>query len=174
MEQPPIASEQQPYQVRFDWGVTGAQAVAADADVLVWIDALDPEPAPLTRLPAGPAVVESGLPDAVAVAAWILALQERRQQRTTVALIGAGRDSAAGLRFAVEDLLTAGAVVDALEARGIDAFSPEAAAADAAYRGLRGAIGHLFRSASGGAPVPDDAARIDPAHTPADVVVRRE
>ncbi|WP_375399586.1 hypothetical protein [uncultured Amnibacterium sp.] len=168
-----VGSEQQSYQVRFDWGVAGAHAVAADADVLVWIDALDPAPAPLTLLPGRPAVVEAALPDAVAIAAWILALQEQRQRRTVVALIAAGAARGDGLRFAVEDLLTAGAVVDALESRGIDAFSPEAAAADAAYRTLKGAVGHLFRSAAGGASVPDSALRIDPVRTPADVVVRR-
>lgn len=165
--------EQQRYQLRFDWGVAGAQAVAADADVLVWIDALDPVPAPLDLMPERPAVVETGLPDAVAVAEWILAFQEQRARRTVVALVAAGARRSAGLRFAVEDLLTAGAVVDALETRGIDAFSPEAAAADAAYRTLRGAAGHLFRSAAGGAPVPDEAGRIDPARTASDVVVRR-
>jgi hypothetical protein len=37
--------DQQPYQVRFDWGTDGAAAVAADADVLVRIDALDARPA---------------------------------------------------------------------------------------------------------------------------------
>lgn len=168
-----MSTEQQRYQLRFDWGAAGARAVAGDADVLVWIDALDPVPAPLESLPERPAVVEAGLRDAAAVAAWILALQERRQRRTVVALIAAGAARGDGPRFAVEDLLTAGAVVDALESRGIDAFSPEAAAADAAYRALKGAVGHLFRSAAGGAPVPDSAIRIDPARSPADVVVRR-
>lgn len=165
--------EQQRYQVRFDWGVPGAHAVAADADVLVWIDALDRRPAPLELLPGHPAVVESALPDADAVAMWILELQELRARRTVVALVAAGAMRGDGLRFAVEDLLTAGALVDALEQRGIDAFSPEAAAADAAYRTLQGAVGHLFRAASGGAPVPDAITRVDPARTPSDVVVRR-
>lgn len=168
-----VSAGQQRYQLRFDWGVAGAHAVAADADVLVWVDALDPVPAPLDLLPERPAVVEAALPDAVAVATWILALQEQRQRRTVVALVAAGAARADGLRFAVEDLLTAGAVVDALESRGIDAFSPEAAAADAAYRTLRGAIGHLFRSAAGGASVPESAIRVDAARTPGDVVVRR-
>ncbi len=74
--------EQQRYQVRFDWGVAGAHAVASDADVLVWVDALDPAPVDLAALPERPTVVEADLGDAVAVATWILDLQESRQQRT--------------------------------------------------------------------------------------------
>ncbi|HET6824847.1 MAG TPA: hypothetical protein VFH64_02885, partial [Amnibacterium sp.] len=81
--------EQHRYQVRFDWGVGGAAAVAADADVLVWVDAIEARPAPLDALPAGPAVVETGLAGAVATGQWILDLQEARQRRTTVALVAA-------------------------------------------------------------------------------------
>jgi 2-phosphosulfolactate phosphatase len=147
--------EQHRYQVRFDWGVGGAAAVAADADVLVWIDALVPRPAPLDELPAGPAVVETGLAGAVATAQWILDLQEARLQRTSVALVAAGAARGPGLRFAAEDLLAAGAVADALEARGIDAMSPEAAVADAAYRTLGRAASSLFAAVTGsGEPNP--------------------
>ena len=42
-------TEQQRYQVRFDLGVAGAEAIGADADVLVWVDAngaSEPAPAP--------------------------------------------------------------------------------------------------------------------------------
>ncbi len=137
-------TEQQRYQVRFDWGVAGAGAVADDADVLVWVDALDAAPAPLLELPPGPAVVETGLAGATATAEWILALQERLQRRTMVALVAAGAARGGGLRFAAEDLLAAGAVTDALESRGIDAMSPEAAVADAAFRTLGGAANALF------------------------------
>ncbi|MGN6742455.1 MAG: hypothetical protein ACTHJL_04065 [Amnibacterium sp.] len=146
-------TEQQRYQVRFDWGVAGAAAVADDADVLVWIDALDAAPAPLPALPGAPAVVETGLAGAVATAEWILALPEARQQRTTVALVAAGAPRGDGLRFAAEDLLAAGAVIDALEARGIDAMSPEAAVADAAYRTLGRAAASLLAAVTApGAP----------------------
>ena len=52
--------------------------------------------------------------------------------------MAAGGSTAGGAtRFAVEDLLAAGAVVDALASRGIDYASPEAAAACAAFTGLR-------------------------------------
>lgn len=138
--------EQQRYQVRFDWGVPGARAVAADADVIVWVDAAGPVPVPLAELPGGCAVVATGLAGAADAASWVLALQEHRQRRTSVAVVAAGAPRDGGLRFAVEDLLAAGALVDALEARGIDAMSPEAAAADAAYRVLASAVRSLLRS----------------------------
>ena len=138
--------EQQRYQARFDWGTAGAAAVGAGADVIVWIDAVDPAPVPLAALPARCAVVSTGLGGAAETAAWVLALQEARQQRTSVALIAAGAPRGDGLRFAVEDLLVAGAVLDELEARGIDAMSPEAAAADAAYRVLAPGVRSLLRS----------------------------
>jgi len=141
--------EQQRYQVRFDWGIGGAAAIAADADVLVWVDALGPAPAPLDELPAAPAVVETGLAGAVATAQWILETQEARQRRTMVALVAAGVDRGGGLRFAAEDLLAAGAVADALESRGIDAMSPEAAVADAAFRMLGRAASSLFAAVVG-------------------------
>lgn len=147
--------EQQRYQVRFDWGTGGAAAIAADADVLVWIDALDARAAPLLHLPTGPAVVETGLAGASATAQWILEEQESRRRRTVVALVAAGAPRRGGLRFAAEDLLAAGAVTDALESRGIDAMSPEAAIADAAFRTLRGAASSLLAAVTGpGEPNP--------------------
>lgn len=136
-------TEQQRYQVRFDWALAGAASVADDADVVVWIDELQPVPAPLEELPERAAVVETGLEGAAETAEWILALQETLQRRTMVALIAAGAPRDGGIRFAAEDLLAAGAVVDALEARGIDAYSPEAAVADAAFRTLRPAVRSL-------------------------------
>ena len=53
-----------------------------------------------------------------------------------------------GERFAVEDLLAAGAVIDALAEVGIDHNSPEAAAAAAAYTGLRRATRHLLSASA--------------------------
>lgn len=147
--------DQQRYQVRFDWGTDGAAAIAADADVLVWIDALDARPAPLTHLPAAPAVVETGLAGATATAQWILQQQQLRRRRTVVALVAAGAPRDGGLRFAAEDLLAAGAVTDSLESRGIDAMSPEAAVADAAFRTLGRAASSLLAAVTGpGEPNP--------------------
>ncbi|MGN6446699.1 2-phosphosulfolactate phosphatase [Amnibacterium sp.] len=129
--------EQSRYQVRFDWGVQGAAAIGGDADVLVWVDALVPVAPPLDALPRECAVVATGLPGVAETAAWVLALQEARRARTVVAVVAAGADREGTLRFAAEDLLIAGALMDELETRGIDAMSPEAAVADAAYRTLR-------------------------------------
>lgn len=58
--------------------------------------------------------------------------------------------------FAVEDLLAAGAVVDALTEVGIDHTSPEAAAACAAYTGLRRAVRHLVSASEGAAVLSRD------------------
>jgi 2-phosphosulfolactate phosphatase len=141
--------EQGSYQIRFDWGLSGALAVGGDADVLIWVDALDPEPPPLAALPQGGAVVATGLAGVEETAAWVLALQEARRTRTSVAVVAAGGTRADGLRFAAEDMLVAGALMDELETRGIDAMSPEAAVADAAYRTLRGGMRSMFRSVVG-------------------------
>lgn len=141
--------DQERYQVRFDWGLPGVDAVCGGADVVVWIDAVDPAPVPVEEMPTGCAVVSTGLIGAAETAAWILALQEARQARTTVAVVAAGAPRGDGLRFAVEDLLVAGALMDEMEARGIDAMSPEAAAADGAYRVLRPGVRSLLRSVVG-------------------------
>ncbi|ANF31543.1 hypothetical protein A0130_07535 [Leifsonia xyli] len=146
----PDAHRQAKYQVRFDWGVDGLDAVAHDADVVVWVDALaDGTERP--ALPGDGAALAAGLTDAEAVARWILDEQVRLGRRTMVALVAAGDTTATGgPRFAVEDLLAAGAVVDALAALGIDYASPEAAAACAAFTGLRGAAVHLLTASVSG------------------------
>lgn len=102
----------------------------------------------------GATVVLGCLRNASAVAAAVLAEQGRRGARTSIAVIAAGelvsRDPSAPLRFAVEDLLGAGAVIDALGALGIDHTSPESAAAGEAFRGLRGALRHLLTASGSG------------------------
>ena len=161
------------YQLRFDWGFAGARAVASDADVVVWVDALPPLAAPAedqptvatalaASVPAGAAIVQGGLTTAGATARWILDEQLRLGRRAMVSIIAAGEPRAGGAtRFAVEDLLGAGAIIDALGALGIDYTSPEAAAACAAFAGLRGAVAHLLTaSATGQAAV---AAGVRPA-----------
>lgn len=145
----PDAHRQAKYQVRFDWGVDGLEAVAQDADVIVWVDALPDVEPPAFR--GDGAALAVGLADAEAVARWILDEQVRLGRRTMVALVAAGGTTAAGsMRFAVEDLLAAGAVVDALAGLGIDYASPEAAAACAAFTGLRGAVAHLLTASASG------------------------
>ncbi|MFF2487849.1 hypothetical protein ACFVSU_15700 [Microbacterium sp. NPDC058062] len=84
----------------------------------------------------------------------MLDLQHERGARTSIAVIAAGelagRDPGAPLRFAVEDQLGAGAIVDALGGLGVDHTSPEAAAACEAFRGLRGAVRHLLTASGSG------------------------
>ncbi|MCM3655643.1 2-phosphosulfolactate phosphatase [Agromyces mediolanus] len=95
-----------------------------------------------------PVVLAASLRNRTAVARRILALQEAHGRRLSVAILAAGERGGDGVRFAVEDQLAGGAVVDALVALGIDHTSPEAAVACAAFEGLRRAVGHL-QSASG-------------------------
>lgn len=98
---------------------------------------------------AGVPVVAATLRNRTAVAEWIYAYQLERGNRVVIAVIAAGeRRSDGSLRFAVEDLLVAGAVVDALTTLGIDHCSPDAAAASAAYLGLQNATTHLIRAST--------------------------
>jgi 2-phosphosulfolactate phosphatase len=112
----------------------------------------------------GVVVLAGALRNRTAVAEHLLALQEERGERTIVAIVAAGErthpadgsDAEAGaiadepIRFAIEDQLAAGAIVDALVGLGIDHTSPEAAVACAAFEGLRHAATHLI-GASGSA-----------------------
>lgn len=137
------------YQVRFDWGAPGAAALAA-SDVLVWVDELrgaDATPVPAHPGPAHPGLVEATQADAATVVERVLAEQTARGGRVYAGIVAAGVVEHDGLRFAVEDLLAAGAIIDALAEAGIDHTSPEAAAAGAAYAGLKRATNHL-RAAS--------------------------
>lgn len=171
----PTPLDQSTYQVRLDWGVEGLARVAP-ADVVVVIDvlrfssavadavasgasvALDDAlgwsrdgAAVAAAAPTGALVLLGGLRNASAVARAITTLQERRQARTSVALVAAGETDAAGsLRFAVEDHLGAGAIIAALTDHGIDHTAPDAAVAAEGFRALRGALRHML-SASGSA-----------------------
>lgn len=151
----PDAHRQSKYQVRFDWAAEGAETVAHDADVVVWVDALAADgttaAAAIGRIPGSGAVIAGSTTNARAVARWILDEQVRLGRRAMVAIVAAGGLTPAGAtRFAVEDLLAAGAVVDALALAGIDYSSPEAAAACAAFTGLRGAVAHLLTASVSG------------------------
>lgn len=126
------------YQIRFDWGVEGARAIAPGAHIVVWADALGAtEPV----LDFDGAVITGSVGSRAAIAAWVLDRQVELGDRATVAVVAAGGPDG---RFAVEDLLAAGAVIDALAEVGIDYISPEAAAAVGAYAGLRNATGHVL------------------------------
>ncbi len=170
--------DQQRYQVRHEWGAIGLGRLAP-ADVVVVVDVLrystaiteavasgervllddDAHAVSLNGAPvAGRATLSSGLVllgclrNAAAVAQAVADEQDRRGERTSVAVIAAGErigsDPHDPVRFAVEDMLGAGAIIDALGEHGIDHTSPEAAAAGEAFRGLGGAVRHLV-SASG-------------------------
>ncbi|HSP74730.1 MAG TPA: 2-phosphosulfolactate phosphatase [Cryobacterium sp.] len=139
------AAPQQKYQVRFDVGLAGFQALAAGADVVILADAL-PSPGHPTEPTSlhDRQVIAANLGNRGSVAEWVLARQTEKGDRFSVAVIAVGerRPDGAG-RFAVEDFLAAGAVIDALAARGIDHCSPEAAAAAAGFAGLKQAVRHL-------------------------------
>lgn len=171
--------DQHRYQVRHEWGVDGLLRLAP-ADIVVVVDVLGCSSEVIEAVARGErisleahhdgprngaavaeaatrtgAVVMIGaLRNASAVAAAVLAEQRRRGIRTSIAIVAAGervsRDEGAPVRFAVEDQLGAGAVVDALVALGVDHTSPEAAAAGEAFRGLRGAARHLLTASGSG------------------------
>ncbi|WP_157487977.1 MULTISPECIES: hypothetical protein [unclassified Leifsonia] len=158
----PHPHAQSKYQVRFDWGRSGAVRIGTDADIVVWVDVLggadDGAPTALfAELPQAE-FVEGGLTDAAVVAARVLDLQVRLGRRVLIGVVAAGApdrgdgqadDASDALRFTVEDLLGAGAVIDALASVGLDYCSPEAAAACAAFTGLRGAVAHLATASAG-------------------------
>jgi 2-phosphosulfolactate phosphatase len=182
---PPHPFDQSTYQVRLEWGVDGlARLAPADVVVVVDVlrfsstviravergetvamdaaaHAVSINGAAVVDAAAGTGaiVLLAGLRNATAVAAAVLQEQERRGARTSVSIIAAGelagRDAGGSLRFAVEDLLGAGAVITALAERGIDHSSPEAAAACEAFRGLRGATRHLLTASGSGRELAD-------------------
>lgn len=142
--------DQSHYQVRFDWGLAGIQRVAADADAVVLVDVLSTSPR-LSIPDVSAAVIEGGFRNRTAVARWVLDRQAEKGDRVFVAVIAAGdaRDDGS-VRFAVEDQLAAGAIIDALATAGIDFVSPEGAAACAAFTGLQRAISHLATASASG------------------------
>ncbi|MBN9239706.1 MAG: hypothetical protein BGO97_08405 [Micrococcales bacterium 70-64] len=148
------------YQIRFDWGVEGANAIAPGAHIVVWADALG------TGDPSGivhdGALLTGSVGSRAAIADWVLARQVELGDRATVAVVAAGGPDG---RFAVEDLLAAGAVIDALAEVGIDYISPEAAAAVGAYTGLRNATGHVLSACVTGQEIiaADGRDRVDEA-----------
>lgn len=134
------AQTQGSYQVRFDWGSDGARAISADAHVVLWVDQLGTEAAP-TEVET----VAGTLEQAAELAQWSLQRQAELGGRFTIAVVAAGVTRPDGtLRFAVEDLLASGAIIEALSDVGIDHQSPEAAAAASAFHGLRTGTRHLI------------------------------
>ena len=172
--------DQSTYQVRLEWGVDGL-ARLAPADIVVVVDVLRFSTTVIEAVERGAdfpvdaaaqaisingvAVAEAAaardalvllgaLRNASAVADAVLAEQQRRGGRTSIAVIAAGEltgtDAGATLRFAVEDQLGAGAIIDALGALGIDHTSPDAAIASESFRALRRAVTHLLTASGSG------------------------
>ena len=133
------------YQVRFDWGAAGADVISEGANVIVWVDQLGEA----TLVASSIDLMRATLEEAAEIAAVALRRQAELGGRFVIAVVAAGavRDDGS-LRFAVEDLLAAGAVIDALAAAGIDHQSPEAAAAASAYLGLKNATRHLISASA--------------------------
>lgn len=175
------ALSQSDYQVRLEWGAGGLRRLAP-AHVVVIVQTLgltahalsavenaagldlaadDDAAAALTRAAAetGAHVVAGGLRNAAAVAAHVLEVQRSRAERTSISVLAAGEIDDAGARFAVEDLLGAGAVVAALGDLGIDHASPDAAVAGEGFRALGGAVRHLLTASGGGRALAADGGR---------------
>lgn len=91
-------------------------------------------------------VLAASLRNRSAVARWILQRQIDAGERQRVAVV----IDEGTARIAADDLLAAGAVVDALAEVGIDYSSPEAATAAAAFTGLKRAVGHLLSASVAG------------------------
>ncbi|MCU1440748.1 MAG: hypothetical protein JWP85_1745 [Rhodoglobus sp.] len=139
--QPTSPRNQPQYQIRFEWGIEGANAIAPGAHIVVWVDALPTGTADPQDIAHKNAIVAGSVGARKAIAHWVLERQVELGDRATVAVVAAGGPDG---RFAVEDLLAAGAVIDALAEVGLDYISPEAAAAVGAYTGLRNATGHVL------------------------------
>ncbi len=93
-----------------------------------------------------PVVVGACLRNATAVGAWLAARED-----VDVLLIPAGERWPDGsLRPAVEDLLGAGAVIDALASRRQTDLAPEASAARAAFREARGDLSDRLHPSTSG------------------------
>ncbi|MEO7721017.1 MAG: hypothetical protein ABIS08_03770 [Pseudolysinimonas sp.] len=137
---------QSSYQVRFDWGPAGAETICDGAHVLVWVDQLGGAE---TMVASSIDLMRVTLEEAADVAAFALRRQTELGGRCVIAVVAAGANRADGsLRFAVEDLLAAGAIIEAIGAVGIDHQSPEAAAAASAYSGLKNATRHLISASA--------------------------
>ncbi len=187
----PSPFDQSTYQVRLEWGTAGL-ARLAPTDIVVVVDVLRFSSTVIDAVVSGTevvlaeaegwsrngaAVAAAAAPDATvliggvrnasAVARAVQTLQERRQARTSVAIIAAGESDAEGtLRFAVEDQLGAGAIVLALSDRGIDHTAPDAAVAAEGFRALRGALRHMIGASGSGRELAggvDVTARIEAA-----------
>lgn len=159
---PPEAA-QPGFDYRFDWGVDGLEALAAECDVVVVVDILRFTSAVSVAVETGEVVlpgrwqderdldraaIELGVPFVLAGAFRNATATARRARMLVesggaIGVIAAGAHRAAtdrSLRPAIEDLLGAGAVLSALDpsaATAPPACSPDARAARAAFLDAR-------------------------------------
>jgi 2-phosphosulfolactate phosphatase len=117
------------YQVRFGFGRQRALELSRGADVVVWADALADGSTDVPELPGKFSILVAATGAATAVADWVIAQQELKGDRLTVAIIAAG---------------------DPLADAGADYISPEAASAVAAFTGLKSAHNHLLSACEAG------------------------
>lgn len=135
------------YQVHFAWGTSGLKQFLPTADVIIWVDVLGDAAFPAISLDPHitPEILRSNLSESFAVADWAVNYQLEQKKRLVIAVIGAGP-----AENSLEDYLASGAVIERLAQKGIDALSPEAAVANAAFSSLSRAVGHLIASSSNG------------------------
>ncbi|MGO4490108.1 2-phosphosulfolactate phosphatase [Microbacterium sp. 2RAF4] len=171
----PSPFDQSTYQVRLDWGRAGLDRLSG-ADVVVVVDVLRFSSTVVDAVASGAevgvaeaetwsrngaavaaaasresTVLVGSIRNAGAVARAVQTIQERRQARTSVAVIAAGElDENELVRFAVEDQLGAGAIIAALSARGIDHTAPDAAVAAEGFHALRAAVRHMVQASGSG------------------------
>lgn len=158
---------QQRYEVRFEWGSAGLDAIVEGVGAVVLVQGVaggHPLEAAIDaseRVRAegwivdaaratGARVFGASLRNRTAVAKHVLQHQVERGDRVRVAVVAETASDAFGSGFAVDTLFAAGAVIDALANVGIDYSSPEAAAAGAAFTGLERAVGHLYTASTAG------------------------
>lgn len=130
------------YQVMCTWGLSGAQSIPCTPDIYIWVDALAMPGDDFSiskSLPGESIVLGAGIADAFAVADWVTQHQLDVQRRLNVVVVCADEAT-----HSVADELAAGAIIERLAHNGLDAMSPEAAVANAAYSQLKHATSHLI------------------------------
>ena len=161
------------YQVMCTWGLSGVHRMSANPDVVIWVNALftsAPLPLQLDSFPGDSKVLVGSYFDAFAVADWVANYQLEQQKRLVVLIVCADAET-----HNVADELAAGAIIDRLAQKGLDAMSPEAAVANAAFSQLRNAAAHLIAASqqAQGLTLGDDELKLNETLTTAAVRVLR-
>ena len=134
--------ERSHYQIDCVWGIEGVNKYTYEIDVLVWVDVIDENSGWLSEIANSQrdyVALTAGLHDSFAAADWIMNFQLEKQQRLHILVACAGSED-----HSIADQLAAGAIIERLAEHGIDAMSPQAAVANAAFNSLRNATSHLI------------------------------